>query len=74
MIFYALISFLFINFSKNFDSCLLNSNLFFIFDMFFTLGMESTKVLNAEPVNQRFFYLIQSGPFIKSSKLLSLSI
>jgi hypothetical protein len=29
---------------------------FIIFAPFFTLGLESTKVLGVEPANQRFFY------------------
>lgn len=43
------------------------------FVMFFTLGLEPTKVSNAEPTNQRFFY-VQSGPSRNFCKLASSSI
>ena len=39
-----------------------------IFALFFTIGRESTKVSNAEPANQRFFY-VQSGPSKNNFKL-----
>jgi len=41
--------------------------------LFFTLGREFTKVSNAEPANQRFFY-VQSGPPKNNFRLLTLFI